>query len=388
MERDLSFPQFIKCDDLVLAGIEQALHPGGNAGQLTLQRVGSPSGTGRVVRGFQTPVDFPLDEVRVLEQGRHLRPDGVVELVGAQCRIVAHGSPRIAPIVGSVTPIAVQARVFAASRPGVPSQGAAAMHADAQSLQQRRLDGLAPRETPAGRTLLPRALEKGGVHDGGNGQFDPVLSRACHAPGQAPDGTALLSARTHRLQIGRLADAGFVPQDDSHGRDRPVPRMSRMRALLVEPAGDPEHLQPVADMEIEDPAHHAGFGLVDLEAGSACLGLPDQAVSAGRARACSASPGGHDGSCRGASARRSACARIRRSPTGSGAAASRGAWCRPAPGRTGSSRRSGRTPPATGSDGQSCGSAGRSTRPARSRSRHAQHRRVALRAPGAQGSRR
>ena len=60
--------------------------------------------------------------------------------------------------------------------------------------------------------------------------------------------------------------------------------MPRMQALLVEPAGDLVHLQPVADIEIEDPAHHAGFGFVDLEAGSACLGLPDQAVSVGRAR--------------------------------------------------------------------------------------------------------
>ena len=65
------------------------------------------------------------------------------------------------------------------------------MQADAQPLQERRLDGLAPRETPVGRTLVLRTCEEGGVHDGRNGQFDPVLPRACHAPGQAPDGAAL-----------------------------------------------------------------------------------------------------------------------------------------------------------------------------------------------------
>ena len=164
------------------------------------------------------------------------------------------------------------------------------MHADAQPLRKRRLDGLARRETPVGRTLLLCACEDGRIHDGGNGQFDPVLPRTRYAPGQAPDGTALPttgsvvpdpSARPHWLQMGCLADVGLVPQDDRHGRNRPAARMARTQALRVEPGGDLVHRQSVAGMETEDPAHDTGFAFVDLEAGTAGLGPADQTISVG-----------------------------------------------------------------------------------------------------------
>ena len=60
--------------------------------------------------------------------------------------------------------------------------------------------------------------------------------------------------------------------------------MAPAQALCVEPEGDLACFQPVTCIEIKDPAHHEGFGFVDFEAGSAGLGLADQAVSIGRPR--------------------------------------------------------------------------------------------------------
>ena len=91
-------------------------------------------------------------------------------------------------------------------------------------------------------------------------------------------------ARTHGLQVGGFADIGFVPQNDGHGRARPMLRMTRAYALRIEPGADLVHFQPVADIEVVDPAHDARFGVVDLQACPACLGLANEAVSVGRAR--------------------------------------------------------------------------------------------------------
>ena len=258
-----------------------------------MQRVGSPSCGNGVVRRGKPSVDFTLDEFGVLEQGQHLLPHRLVEFVGTHRRVVAHRALWTAPALGAVTSIVMSARCPAASRPGVPSHGVPTMRADTKPLEKRLLGSLAYRKALIGRPLLLCTRKQCLVNDRGNGQLDPFLPRAGRAPDQAPHGATLLSAgaivpgafaRTHALQVGRFPDVGLVSQNDRYGRAGPMPRMARAYALRIESGADLVHFQPLAHIELKDPAHHAGFGVVDLEARPAGLGLAEQAVSVRRSR--------------------------------------------------------------------------------------------------------
>ena len=59
-------------------------------------------------------------------------------------------------------------------------------------------------------------------------------------------------------------------------------RMARAYALRIEPGADLVHFQPVTHIKTKDPSNDAGFGVVDLEARPARLGLADQAISVRR----------------------------------------------------------------------------------------------------------
>ena len=141
-------------------------------------------------------------------------------------------------------------------------------------LKQGRVDRLAPGEASILRPATLRLLEDAGLDDGRNGQFDPFFPGACGTSRQAPNAPRLQSpgpvaargfARADGFQIPCPPHVRLVPRHHRDGRDRPAPGVARADAPGVQLSRDLVHLQPVAHIEIENPAHDGGLGLVDFQ---------------------------------------------------------------------------------------------------------------------------
>ena len=144
-------------DQLFLVGLDQPLDRAGGAGEVALERFAAPSGGVLGPQRGQPTVDLRLDERGVLEQLSDLVPDESVELVGADRAAVADAPADVAVVVRADAPVVVDPLVRRAGRGSVA--GVAALAADEDALQQRRLLGVALGEVRVARKPLLCQLE-------------------------------------------------------------------------------------------------------------------------------------------------------------------------------------------------------------------------------------
>ena len=128
-------------DELFLVCLDQPLDRAGGAGEVALERFAAPGGGVLGPQRGQPAVDLRLDERGVLEQPSDLVPDESVELVGADRAAVADAAADVAVVVRADAPVVVDPLVGRARRGSVA--GVAALAADEDALQQRRLLGVA-----------------------------------------------------------------------------------------------------------------------------------------------------------------------------------------------------------------------------------------------------
>jgi len=165
-----------------LVGLDQAGDRGAGAGQVAFDGLATARGG---VFGAQRPqpaVDLGAHERGVLEQAPYLAPDELVELVGADRTAVADAPADVAVVVRADAAVVVDPLVGRARRGAVA--GVAALSADEDALQQRRLLGVALGEV---RVLLKAGLRERELflaHERLDGDQRPLLGRlvAPHRP--------------------------------------------------------------------------------------------------------------------------------------------------------------------------------------------------------------
>ena len=104
--------QLVEGEEAFLVGVNQSFDALGGPCEIELE-------PGPLSRGgiggpqlFEPPVQLGLDETGVGQQGGHLSPDEIVEVVGADWLVAANASSLIAVVVGSETAVVIQLAVL------------------------------------------------------------------------------------------------------------------------------------------------------------------------------------------------------------------------------------------------------------------------------------
>src|SRR5215218_7865605 len=136
--------QLLKRHKLLLVGLDQALFAGAHARELAVESLAPAGGGVLAADRLEAAVDLGFDELGLFEQARDLGPDELVELVGADRARSADAPADVAVVVRADAAVVVDPLVGGARRGAVA--GVAALAADEDALQERRLFGVAPGE--------------------------------------------------------------------------------------------------------------------------------------------------------------------------------------------------------------------------------------------------
>ena len=262
------------------------------AGDVAFERFAASAGGVLGAECLEAAVDLGSDEFGVLEQSSDLVPDQSVELVGADRAAVADPPADVAVVVRADAAVVVDPLVGRAGCAAVAA--VAALAADEDALQQRRLLGVALREVRVVRQAGLRELERLLADDRRDRDQRPVLRRlvlsrrAAAVPLAARAGGARrLAVPLQRLGLPerRLPVVGGVAQHPPHARAIPhrLPGPSR-HAALRQPPSELADRHTVVDIAIEHLAHDLRLDLVDLPETVAVLGLLHIPVAVGCAR--------------------------------------------------------------------------------------------------------
>ena len=282
--------EFLERDQLFLVAVDQSPQRVLRAREVALEPVAAVAGGVLGAERLEPPVDLGLDQLGVLQQREHLGPDRLVDLVDANGASGADAS------LGAAEAVGARAAVVVVHDPGLAAGGAAvvgvaALAADEDPLQQRRLARVARREPAVAREQLlsERVLLLGDQRRHRDPQ--PVLGPDVLVGG-ATGMPASLAGHAHRLRrlaghapatVSRLAGVGRVAQDRPDRRRAPVRRSGPGRhALLGERPGDLDDRLALLDVAVEDLPDDRRFELVDLEERVGVLGLLDIPVAVGR----------------------------------------------------------------------------------------------------------
>jgi hypothetical protein len=250
-----------------------------------------------ILASVKAPLVLRRDPPRIAQQPLHLAPDGRLEEIGPNLRVVAHPLPAEAVAVGArAAVVRVAARL--AGRPvpaaGPPVAPVPAAPADHEALQQVPLAARAlTAAAPVLRELLLNGREQDGIDDGGHRDADPLGRVDGVAGGAVPRLAAAAADRPQprserprpRLAERRPAGVGRVLEHAPHGAPLPSDPGARAAAGLPQAAADLADADPVAAEPLEHLPDHRRLVLDDLVAGdTAAMPLVGVAVAVGRRR--------------------------------------------------------------------------------------------------------
>src|SRR6266545_2820030 len=193
--------QLLERDQLLLVGLDQARGAGAHARELAFESLAAAGGGVLAADGFESALDLGSHELGLFEQVPDLCPDEVVELVCADRARLTDAAADVAVVVGADAAVVVDPAAAGARRGAVA--GIAALAADEDPLQQRRLLGVARGE--AFVLLQPRLRELEGLlaDERRHRHERPVLGRlvaSCLSPA-----VALAAGARRARRLGTLA---------------------------------------------------------------------------------------------------------------------------------------------------------------------------------------
>ena len=281
--------QLLERDQLLLVGLDQARGAGAHARELAFESLAAAGGGVLAADGFESALDLGSHELGLFEQVPDLCPDEVVELVCADRARLTDAAADVAVVVGADAAVVVDPAAAGARRGAVA--GIAALAADEDPLQQRRLLGVARGE--AFVLLQPRLRELEGLlaDERRHRHERPVLGRlvaSCLSPAVALAAGARRARRLGTLAAGLcLAERGLpavggVAQHPPHRRAVPdgLAGPGRDTARRQRPRDLGDRLVPLA-VAAEDLPHDLRLGRIDLEVAVSVVCLAQVAVAEG-----------------------------------------------------------------------------------------------------------
>jgi hypothetical protein len=284
-------------DQALGVAVDQPADPAPQPLQLGLDGRQVPRLEAAIPAAAEAPLVFRRDPARIAQQPLHLAPDGRLEEIGPDLRVVAHPLPAEAVAVGAraaVVRVAARLagrRVPAARPPVAPVPAAPADH---EALQQVPLAARAlAAAAPVLRELLLNGREQGGIDDGRHRDADPLGRVDGVTGGAAPRLAAAAADRPQprperprpRLAERRPAGVGRVLEQAPHGAPLPGDPGARAAAGLPQAAADLADADPVVAEPPEHLPDHRRLVLDDLVAGhAAAVPLVGVAVAVGRRR--------------------------------------------------------------------------------------------------------
>jgi hypothetical protein len=278
--------ELVQAEQLFLIRRDQALHPVGQPGLLSLQTVHSLSKGIHVSGGFQPAVQFGLNQTGIFQQPQDLRPDGGIEIVLTN-RATVTESPLQMP-VGIRTQAPVVVDLVPGGPSGSPIERVAATLADQHALQQGGLKG-APRRMAL--VLLQLLLGQGKnlfADQSRHGNLNPFLVRPLvvgaiaigqtlalsQGPGDPLPGTDLGFAEA------RPPSVSWITQHAPYRGSFPARGSGARRDLaLVEHPRDRIDALVLLGIDIEDHLHHLGLRLDHFIVGGRVLALLHVAIA-------------------------------------------------------------------------------------------------------------
>jgi hypothetical protein len=283
--------QLLERDQLLLIGLDQAPGAGAHACKLVFESLAAAGGGVFAADSFEAALDFGSDELGLLEQAPDLRPDELVEFVRADRTRLADAPADVAVVVGADAAVVVDPAAAGARRGAVA--GIAALAADEDSLQQRRLLGVARGEALVLLQPRLRELERLPADERRHRHERPALRRlitprltaavALAAGARPPRRLGTLAARLRLAERG-LAAVGRVAQHPPHRRAVPdgLAGPGRDAARRKRPR-DLGHRLALLGVTAEDLAHDLRLGRIDLEVAVGLVSLAQVPVAEGRA---------------------------------------------------------------------------------------------------------
>ncbi len=240
----------------------------------------------------QSPVQLGLHQGGIGQQGGHLAPDELIEVIGPHRLVLADASVLVAVVVRSETAVVVQLALLGARRrPVVRVTTALTRH---ETHEQRRFFGVARGEAAVVLEATRGQCEDLFAHDGGHGDRDPVFEGARLSHGVARHALSLPTRRA--VDAGALLEAGrfqepspagigglrSIPQTTERSqRSFPV-RVTTPSALSQRVSSAIEHWSSA--VAAEHLSHHRSLFFDDLITCVGTLGSPYIAVAERGAR--------------------------------------------------------------------------------------------------------
>ncbi len=282
--------QLLERQEVFLIGGEYPLDALAHAHQFALHRLFALFRGVGGARGSESPIEFVLNQSRILEQPNDLGPDELIQEILSHGSVVAARAAEVPPGVRSDAAIVVdQARTRTGRRARERVAAAAAAH---QTLHQARCNRAAPRPDFVLVQQFLRAGKGRLLDEGRDRNLDPVLARSFMAGAVATRHAAAQPERPrHALPRGHtgFAEAGHasIRRVAQHRPDHralpPGAGLPRRHAVLIEPAGDRPDAPARHSVGLIDLLHHARLGFDHDIGGGRLITLPDIAIAVGRA---------------------------------------------------------------------------------------------------------